>query len=156
MKKNLRNWTAILLLGASSVMMSGCFGSFNLTRNLWRWNGDVSDNKFVKELVFLGLHVIPAYPLFGFADLIIFNLIEFWTDSNPIAMNPGETTTNSVEYAGTTYQVTSSQNSLVITNEANLTKEFRYFPEEETWFLIEDGAKVAMMKNQKKMFKAMK
>jgi hypothetical protein len=30
------------------------------------------------------LYVIPVYPFAGFADLIIFNSIEFWQGTNPV------------------------------------------------------------------------
>jgi hypothetical protein len=74
--------TAVALLGTS-----GCFGSFNLTRKLWGWNKGVSDEKFVRELVFLGLNVVPVYSIAGFIDVVVTNSIEFWTGKNPINMS---------------------------------------------------------------------
>ena len=55
MKGKLTKGVAILLLVTTSVMMSGCYGSFALTSKLHRWNGQVSNKKFVNELVFFGL-----------------------------------------------------------------------------------------------------
>ena len=49
----------------------------------------VSENKFLNELVFIGMHVVPAYPLCFAGDLIIFNSIEFWSGNNPIPA-PGD------------------------------------------------------------------
>jgi hypothetical protein len=74
--------TAIALLGTS-----GCFGSFNVTRKLWGWNKSVSDEKFVRELVFLGLNVVPVYSIAGFIDVVVTNSIEFWTGKNPVNMS---------------------------------------------------------------------
>jgi hypothetical protein len=74
--------TAVALVGTS-----GCFGSFNLTRKLYGWNKGVSDEKFVRELVFLGLNVVPVYSIAGLIDVIVTNSIEFWTGKNPVDMS---------------------------------------------------------------------
>lgn len=71
---------------AISVSVQGCYGSFAATKALHSWNGKVSGNKFVNTLVFWGLIIIPVYGLFTLGDGIIFNVIEFWGGSNPIAM----------------------------------------------------------------------
>lgn len=76
-----------VLLGAvlaSTSLQPACFGSFSLTRKLHAWN-DSLGNKFVETLVFWGLLIIPVYGLFTLGDGIIFNVIEFWTGSNPVA-----------------------------------------------------------------------
>lgn len=76
--------SALLLGMATSV--SGCFGSFGLTRAVWKWNDGISGNKFVKWLVFLGLIIIPVYQVCaGFLDLFFLNTIEFFTGTNPIS-----------------------------------------------------------------------
>ncbi len=77
---------------AASIMITqtGCFGSFTLVKKVYEFNDGASDNKFVKTLLFYVLNIVPVYGIAGFLDLIIFNLLEFWTGSNPIAMNEGE------------------------------------------------------------------
>lgn len=78
--------TAVLgLVAAGLVTTSGCFGSFQLTRKLYNWNANVSSDKFVRELVFLGLYIVPVYGVAGFADLVFANSVEFWTGTNPVA-----------------------------------------------------------------------
>ena len=67
-----------------SLSATGCFGGFNLTRKLYGFNASVS-NKFVRWIVFLLLVFIPVYGLFIFLDVIILNVIEFWTGSNPVS-----------------------------------------------------------------------
>lgn len=87
-------FTALGALLAFSPVASGCFGSFALTRKMHAWNEGVSGNKFVQWLVFLGMTIIPVYGVGVFLDSWIFNSIEFWTDSNPMAshdVQPGET-----------------------------------------------------------------
>jgi hypothetical protein len=68
---------------ALGLFVSGCYGPFNLTRRLYRWNSEVGD-KWERELVFLVLIILPAYEFAGLADAIAFNSIEFWTGNNPV------------------------------------------------------------------------
>jgi hypothetical protein len=74
----------LALSGACTLVLGGCFGSFAAVRNLWDWNADVHDSKWIKWLVFLGLSIIPVYELFVLADALVLNSVEFWTGSNPI------------------------------------------------------------------------
>ncbi len=70
-------------LVALSLMLSGCYGPFNLTKRLYWWNGAVGD-KWENEVVFLLLLVVPAYGVASLADAVIFNSMEFWTGTNPV------------------------------------------------------------------------
>ena len=63
-----------LVLGASS-----CLGPNQTTVSLWEWNNEVSESEWVNEGVFLGLNIIPVYPIAILVDVIVFNSIEFWT-----------------------------------------------------------------------------
>jgi hypothetical protein len=66
--------------------ISGCYGPFYLVRKVHKFNGEVSDNKWIVEVVYLlTAHLIPVYGIAGLADAIIFNSIEFWTGENPLA-----------------------------------------------------------------------
>lgn len=88
MKKNLK---AVALILSMCVLMSSCIGSFTLTSKLKNWNDSLGD-KFVNELVFIGMTIIPVYEIAVFADAFIFNAIEFWTGDKLISMNNvGET-----------------------------------------------------------------
>lgn len=71
-----------LLLAAA--MLSGCYGPFLLTKKLHHWNGQVSENRWVVEGVFLVCAWLPVYGIATLADAIIFNSVEFWTGDNPI------------------------------------------------------------------------
>jgi len=103
--KTLRKITFIIVLATVAASTSGCFGEFALTRKVYTWNDNVASSRFVKTLVFYGLTIIPVYEVAGFADLIIFNLIEFWTGSNPIAMTEGEYEYQLVEHNGIQYKI---------------------------------------------------
>ena len=115
----------------------------------------MSNQKFVNELVFLGLCILPAYELCTLGDALIFNSIEFWGGQNPITMKAGDVEEGQVMYAGHPYHVTKSLNKVVVASEETAAvAEFQYFPEEESWYLMDGQNKAKVMKNTKKMMKA--
>ncbi|MEW6435228.1 MAG: DUF3332 family protein [Myxococcota bacterium] len=73
----------LLLGGALALGASGCYGKFTLTKKLYDWNGSLG-NKFLVWIVFVIFMLVPVYGIAGFVDIWIFNLIEFWTGSNPL------------------------------------------------------------------------
>ena len=68
----------------AGLMLSGCYGPFYLVRKVHKFNGEVSDNKWIVEVVYLVLTYVPVYGVAGLADALIFNAIEFWTGKNPL------------------------------------------------------------------------
>ena len=73
---------------------SACYGPFNLTRNVYHWNSGIKgsgevNGKWMKEIVFFGMIIIPVYMLSALADAFIFNSMEFWTGQNPIKVTQG-------------------------------------------------------------------
>lgn len=91
MKKFITRAAVVILIGGMSVAIGGCYGPFRLTSKLHHWNGQVSQKKFVNELVFLGMCIIPAYEICILGDGLIFNSIEWWGGRNPISMKDGPT-----------------------------------------------------------------
>ena len=79
-----------LAMGSLLITQTGCFGEFALVRKVYDWNDGLSDSKFVKTLVFWVLNIIPVYGVASFIDVVILNLIEFWSGSNPLSMNEGD------------------------------------------------------------------
>ena len=71
-----------LLIG--SILLTGCTGPFQLTKNLHKWQTTVSDDQWAQEVVFLGCVILPVYGLATLGDALIFNSIEFWGGENPI------------------------------------------------------------------------
>lgn len=150
MKKRFTQAIAVFLISVMSLTLSGCFGSFALTSKLHDWNGTVSDSKFVNELVFLGLCIIPVYELACLGDALIFNSIEFWGETNPIAMKAGEVEESEILHEGAMYKMTKSRNFISIAqNEGDVKVNFQYFPEEKAWYVMdgEQKVKVVEMKN---------
>lgn len=78
-------FTRILgLVLAVAVLFQSCYGPFNATRSLHKWNGEISENEWGQEGMFLVLNIIPVYGLWMLGDVLIFNSIEFWGGENPI------------------------------------------------------------------------
>ena len=71
---------ALLTFGAAS-----CIGPNNAYNSVLHWNSELSESKYVNELAYLGLHIVPAYPLALLGDMLIFNSIEFWSGNNPVS-----------------------------------------------------------------------
>lgn len=121
---------------------TACYGPFNLTKKLHEWNGQVGD-KFTNELVFFAFIVIPVYEATLFIDGVVLNTIEFWTGSNPVAMNEGESDTQLVQKNGNTYQITAEKNKFHIIQLEGSNKgeeaEFIFNSEEEAWYLSIEG-----------------
>ena len=84
MKKLTRAASAAIALSISLTSTS-CIGPNNAFNGVLGWNSKLSESKYVNELAFLGLNIIPVYGLCLFGDFLIFNSVEFWTGSNWIA-----------------------------------------------------------------------
>jgi hypothetical protein len=84
MVKRPSRWLAALCVSVLSVHVSGCFGSFALVRKVYGINESISDNKFIRWVVFLGFSILPVYGISGLVDVLVLNTMEFWTGSNPI------------------------------------------------------------------------
>jgi hypothetical protein len=80
-----RRLIAIVLLIALAPLFSGCYGTFPMTKIIYKLNNDVSDNKVVKTVVFWVFVIFPVYDIGMLADAFVFNLIEFWTDKPVMA-----------------------------------------------------------------------
>jgi len=77
---------AAVLAAFTCVSMTGCYGSNQLFNKIHKWNGTLG-NKFVESIVhFVFFAILPVYGIALFADIVILNVIEFWTGSNPLAM----------------------------------------------------------------------
>ena len=123
--------TLFLALALTGVMISqtGCFGEFGLTRKVYEFNQGVG-GKFVNQIVFWAMCVIPVYEVAGMLDVIIFNTIEFWTGSNPVAMAPGETEVQYATVDGHQFRMTAQQNYFSVeeltANGYEMRNEFRF------------------------------
>jgi hypothetical protein len=85
MKHPLKNVVCIFLVGVMLATSFGCYGSFNLVKKVYKYNGTVGD-KWTIEIVFLVMAIIPVYEVSAFVDAVLFNSIEFWTGNNPVTV----------------------------------------------------------------------
>ncbi|MBU44686.1 MAG: hypothetical protein CMN76_15800 [Spirochaetaceae bacterium] len=82
---SIKRWVAALAL-ASVVpfAFSGCYGHFPLVRTVYKFNGSVTVGGpkvtgVVQSILMILMAVFPVYGLSFLADVIVFNLIEFWS-----------------------------------------------------------------------------
>lgn len=133
--KKIRKVTFVALI-SGVFLLSSCIGSFNLTRTVLDWNRSVGD-KFVNELVFLALNIVPVYSVAVFVDAVVLNTIEFWTDENPMSMKAGEKQQKIVEIDGKTYQLTSEKYKMTIEElgENKEVAELVFRELDQSWYL---------------------
>lgn len=84
MKRSLIRPIALSLLVTVAPTLSGCFGSFGATRLIYEINRDLFSNKILQWIVFLVFASFQVYSIAATIDVILLNLIEFWTGSNPL------------------------------------------------------------------------
>ena len=131
----------IVLVSLLTLTMSGCFGSFSLTRKVYDFNRSVSGEKFVQSLVMWAMFFIPVYEFAGLIDVVLLNLIEFWTGSNPIAMSDTDFEQRIYAHEGKSYEVTTTRNRYDISEIDNPENSFSFVFEvaESAWYLHSQG-----------------
>lgn len=131
---------ALVLALAGSIMTTSCIGSFSLTNKLLDWNKSVGD-KFVNEVVFIALSVIPIYGITLIADVLVLNSIEFWSGNNPMAKGKKVIEGNDgkylVECDGKGYTITSENDGSVV--------RFDFDQKEQTWSATANGETYKVM-----------
>lgn len=141
---------------ASSLLFSSCLGSFQAFNNLKEWNQGVSNSKWVNNLIFWGLNIIPVYGLFLVGDTLIFNVIEFWSGSNPISMEEGEREVQMVERDGNTLEMVATKNRIQVTvvdgPEEGRKMEMFYKPGEKSWNAIRPDGEIIKLSSMEEGF----
>ncbi len=136
-KKHLIVATVVAL--SASMMMQSCIGSFALFNKVKNWNEHVGD-KFVNELVFVAMWILPVYELSFVADLFILNTIEFWSGTNPALAE-----TKVIDGKDAQYLVARNQNGYVITNmKTNQETRFNFNAQDNSWSLENNGQEVKL------------
>lgn len=140
MKKNKMILMCAILAG--SLFFTSCIGSFKLWNNLKDWNQGVS-NKFVNELLFIALHIVPVYEIAYLADVLVLNSIEFWSGSNPVASNE----TKEIKGENGEYLVRTNENGYTITNKGdNQSMDLVYNKENKTWNAVTSTENIELVK----------
>jgi len=81
---------AAVVLLAGSFLCSSCIGSFSLFNKYEKWQCNMTSNKYVNGIVGLILQPIVGGVCL-FVDAVVLNTIEFWSGSNPMALNKVQT-----------------------------------------------------------------
>lgn len=138
-KKNLILATVVAL--SASMMMQSCIGSFALFNKVKNWNDHVGD-KFVNEVVFVAMWILPVYELCFAADLFILNSIEFWSGENPaLASNEMKV----IDGKDAQYLVARNQSGYTITNMTTKQEtRFNFNVEDNSWSLENNGSEVKL------------
>ena len=63
---------------AASLTFTSCLGPNTLFNDLHEWNGQVSEQDWVNEVVFLGFTIIPVYSIAYLIDIVVLNTIDYW------------------------------------------------------------------------------
>lgn len=84
MRKALLSAVAITVSVALLFAVSGCFGSFSLVKKVYKFNEGLG-TKWVQELGFVVMSIVPIYGGATLIDALILNSIEFWTGDKPVA-----------------------------------------------------------------------
>ena len=136
-KKHLIIATVVAL--SASMMMQSCIGSFALFNKVKSWNDHVGD-KFVNELVFVAMWILPVYELSFVADLFILNTIEFWSGTNPALAQ-----TQVIDGKNAQYLVASNEDGYTITNmTTKQVTRFNFNAQDNSWSLVNNGQEVKL------------
>jgi len=142
MKRITRLISLALLAIFILVGIFGCYGNMSLTKKVYNFNGSLG-NKYVQSIVNWAFWICPVYEISMFLDYVLFNTIEFWTGSNPLAMNEGEHVIKYAESPNGEYKFEISQNQIIISQPANSTNKedivLTFDPVNNSWFMNSDG-----------------
>ena len=132
---------AVALAVVSSLTLSSCIGSFQLSNKILAWNQQIS-SKFVNELVFICFWIVPVYEISALADLIVINSIEFWSGKNPV-----EAQTTVIDGSDARYQVERNMAGYTITNISDgSVVRFDFKEDDNSWWLsTDDGDPIKIM-----------
>lgn len=132
MKKNIFSIAGITLAGA--LLFSSCIGSFGLTKKILAWNQTI-DNKFVNEVIFVALWIVPVYEVCMIADVLVINSIEFWSGENPVEAG----IVKQVQGENGIYTVETLENGYHIQDQEGQEMELVYDKATNTWSSVAKG-----------------
>lgn len=134
--------SALCALMCGSIMFSSCIGSFGLFNKVRDWNEGVTDSKFLNELIYIAMWIVPVYEISMVADGLVLNTIEFWTGSNPVA-NAGEV--REVEGENGKYLVKTNTDGYTITNEEGMELNLKFDEEAQSWNIMNGDEAIELL-----------
>ena len=143
-----------LLISVMTMSMVGCFGTFSLTRQVYTLNQNI-EPPFLRSVLMWAMFIVPIYPIAAWIDVVVLNLIEFWTGDNPIAMLEGESQTQFIAFEGIEYEVTATKNRFDVTEVADPNNAFAlvFDVADNSWNLHKDGQELKITQQDGKELK---
>lgn len=138
MKKN--KLIAVSALLAGGVLMTSCIGSHAAFNKVLDWNQSVS-NKWVNEILYFAMWCVPVYEISLLADMWVFNTIEFWSGSNPIAAGTVKHVKGS---DGREYAITTLKDGYKV-EQSDRSMELKFDEKTQTWSVVADGKSHKLM-----------
>ncbi len=133
---------AVSVVLAASVMCSSCIGSHALFHKVYDVNQSISGNKWINEIVYFAFWIVPVYEISLLGDLFIFNSIEFWTGSNPMA----KTGTKKMKGSdGKEYVIKTKKEGYTI-SQGKSSMDLKYNEKDQTWSVVSKGQEHKLLK----------
>lgn len=104
---------SVALIVVFMLSTVGCYGSFNLVKKVYKWNGTLGD-KWLNEIAFLALNIVPVYGIATFIDAVVLNSLEFWTGNNPVTADNNRSVIISKD--GLAYTVTATDDGAIVSD----------------------------------------
>ena len=123
------------MLLAGSFLCSSCIGSFSLFNKYEKWQCNMTSNKYVNGIVGLILQPIVG-GICLFVDELVLNTIEFWTGSNPLAINQVQ---NVKGQDGRYYAVKTLKNGYEVKAPNGEVTLFIHDSKTESWSISQNG-----------------
>ena len=127
--------SAACVLLAGSLMCSSCIGSFSLFNGYEKGQCNMTSNKFVNGIVGLILQPIVG-GICLFVDAVVLNTIEFWTGSNPMAVNKVQTVKGQ---DGRYYAIKTLKDGYEVKAPNGEITLFTHNSENESWSITQNG-----------------
>lgn len=134
--------SAMCAILCGSLTFSSCIGSFALFNQVREWNQSVTDSKFVNELLYLAMWIVPVYEISLFVDNVVLNTIEFWTGDNPAA-NVGEV--KEVKGENGKYLVKTNADGYTITHENGEEMTLKFDAEAQSWNIMNGNEAIELL-----------
>lgn len=131
-----KGFKLVAVLLSATLMLSSCIGSFSLTNKIKSWNEGLGD-KFVNEIVFFAMHLIPVYPISLFIDGVVLNSIEFWT-GNQVVQNDNNSTKIVKNSKGEDVAITATAEGYTVSNGTEEVN-FIFNEADNSWSVASNG-----------------
>ncbi len=140
MKMSKKVIVMIVLATLLAVTLSGCFGSFTLTKKVYKFNKGIGAEP-IQTLAMWAMEIIPVYEFAVGIDAVILNTLEYWTGKNPLAMNDNQQEIKYYTEKGIDYKIITAQNRIDVYEANNSSNHLAYIynPSNETWSLSKNG-----------------